>query len=122
MSQTLYVKDKHGECPNCHQIVKVMNPPKGKYGRGGSSKLLGKKPNAKHIEILRTIILFEDAFGTKTMQRIFNNRRIILNKEPWEQCHFSTPFGNLIALGVVDWQYNVGKEHYYKTNQVQNPC
>ena len=115
--QTLYVKEKQGECPHCHIMVNEMNPPKGKFGRGGSHKLIGRKANPKHLEILGTCVLFgNEIFNTEKMRFVMNNRREIHQIHSLQQNELSTPMGNLVALGIINWQYQSGKDHYYKIN------
>lgn len=117
MSQKIVVRENHGTCPNCHIDLEIRGPPKGIYGRGGSKKLLGTYPKVKHREILGTCVLFgNEDFTTEKMRFIMNNRREIRQIHPLQQNELSTPFGQLLNLKVIEWQFKAGKDHYYKIN------
>jgi hypothetical protein len=115
LSLKIVVKENQGECPNCHVHLEIRGPPKGIYGRGGSRKLIGTKPKPKHREILKTCILFgSENFTTEKMRFVMNNRRKINQILPLQQNELSTPFGQLLNLEVIQWQFKSGKDHYYK--------
>lgn len=114
MNQVLYVKDKHGECPNCHQIVEVVTP-KGQGSIPQGDAKLRKITKGIKFEILNAYL--QDPFREYTTRDIIhriNIKRHFNNKRKIERSNLTRPHSELVQSGAIIVTTKENYDFYYR--------
>ena len=121
MSLKLFVKDKHGECPSCHENLEVITPKD--QGVGDAKRLLGTKPGKLHLEIISAYMKEPEILYTTRdiINRININRHFKGITKKVERTTITREHGELASpvLGVIELLYKDGKDRFYKINQTR---
>lgn len=119
MSQKLFVKDKHGECPSCHENLEIITPKD--QGAGDAKRLLGLMPSRMHLEIMAAYMKDpETAYTTRDIiNRINVTRHFVGITKKVERTTITREHSELASavLGVIELLHKDGKNRYYKINQ-----
>lgn len=118
MSQKLFVKHSHGNCPNCNTDLEVITP----KGQGTATKF--SKINKQVSGIKKEIVdaYMRDPSKEYTTREIIlriNYLRYLQSKKPLERSNLTRPHSELVGDGIIKDIRHVGVDHYYFINLVK---